>query len=673
MFESTDVPSGMSGQRLLTALAIALVVALLTVSLFSYLKSRSDSLDLLVAQGTAFTESLAQASENAIASETVYDRLVQARYSDLAASLRDRNLESISEQELVTLALTHDLMGIYLYDSTAGQVTGVVARGPHEALSEYVEAEVSELLQSPESNYVLLLEEGETPGETVHYYLEVTSRLDRVIVLAVDALYYTEALRQTGIGYLAQNMAREKGVSYIIYQSTDGIIFASTKPGDVLAIESDSFLTEALESDSIMYRELQFQEGPVLELVRPFSSAKYPFGLFRVGLSLDAFRAVEKAADRRMLAQVGSLLALLIVALLYFRGRRKRLELRQRFSDMKSITDQIFEQMDTGVVAVDASGVISLANRAFEEIFAVEAVRGKLWSDTIKDHASVVHDFVAGSRKTDETEVSISTDEGVRVLLLARSKLAGDTASVVMVVYDITRLKEFERASARKERLSEMGDLAAGVAHEIRNPLNAISIAAQRLATEFKPQDRADEYRSFTQQIRDETSRLNDIITRFLALSRVDRKKQREIQLDSLLREIGELLKVEGDRVGLNVAVEVESGIQVKADPDRFKQVFLNFFNNSKEALVGKAGSFSIIAQRDSGQVRIAVADTGPGIASESREKLFAPYFTTKEAGTGLGLSTVQRIVSEMGGDIHLNESYTGGAMFVITLPAVPE
>ncbi len=671
MLQSSESRSGKSGQRLLTALAIVLAVALLTVSWVSYLRSRSDSLGLLVAQGTAFTESLAQASENAIASETIYDHLVQARYSDLAASLRDRNLSTITDQELVTMALTHDLMGVYLFDSAANPVTEVVARGPHEPLPEYIEAEVADLLRSPESNYVLLMEEGEGPGETVHYYLEVTSRLDRVIVLAVDALYYAEALRQTGIGYLAQNMTREQGVEYIIYQSSDGIIFSSSKPGEVLAIESDPFLTAALESDTIMYREIEFQDGPVLELVRPFSSTKYPFGLFRVGLSLDAYLAVEKASGRRMLAQAGTLLALLIVALLYLRGRRKRHELRQRFTDMKSITDRIFQQMDTGVVAVDTSGVISLANRAFEEIFSIEETKGRSWSEVVKEHASLVSDFASGSKKADETEIRITGDEGVRTLLVARSKLPGGAVSMVMVIYDITRLKEFERASVRKERLSEMGDLAAGVAHEIRNPLNAISIAAQRLAAEFQPTDREDQYRSFTQQIRDETSRLNDIITRFLALARVDRKKQREVKLDDLLREIGDLLRVEGDRVGLSVAVETEADLKVKADPDRFKQVFLNFFNNSKEALAGKNGSLSIIAQREGGQVRIAVADTGPGIPAESKDKIFAPYYTTKEAGTGLGLATVQRIISEMGGDIHLNDSYTGGTMFVITLPMI--
>ena len=327
--------------------------------------------------------------------------------------------------------------------------------------------------------------------------------------------------------------------------------------------------------------------------------------------------------------------------------------------------------MDTGVVAVDASGRISLANRAFEEIFGVSGTRGKVWGEVLKEHAALIDDFAAGPRKTDETEVRIFANGGTRTLLVARSKLPGDAASVVMVVSDITRLKEFERASVRKERLSEMGDLAAGVAHEIRNPLNTISIAAQRLASEFEPPDRADQYRSFTQQIRTETSRLNDIITRFLALARVDKGTQREVRLDNLLVEIGKLLSVEGDRVKLAVTAECQADLKVKADPDRFKQVFLNLFNNAKEALQGEKGSFSISARTDNDQIIIEVSDSGPGIPGETAEKIFAPYYTTKEAGTGLGLATVQRIISEMGGDITVETSYTDGAKFVIELPAV--
>jgi len=119
---------------------------------------------------------------------------------------------------------------------------------------------------------------------------------------------------------------------------------------------------------------------------------------------------------------------------------------------------------------------------------------------------------------------------------------------------------EYERQAQRRERLSEMGNLAAGVAHEIRNPLNTISIAAQRLAREFKPTANQDQYTAFTGQIRTETGRLNDIITRFLALARDDRRVRAVVEFDNLLYEIGSLLKIEGDGLGIVVTVSSQPG-----------------------------------------------------------------------------------------------------------------
>ncbi len=673
MFNSANGrPTGFD-HRLLSVVAISLAIAVFLITWFSISESRSDSFELLREQGVAFTEALAQASENAIAAEAFYDNLVQARYSDLVASLVNWNIGSLSEQELVSFALTHDLAGLYLYGVDSTLVAGVVARGPYEPLPDFVAEEVAILLADPESNYVLLLEGGATQGETVHYYLELTSRLDQVVVLAIDAQYYVRAIRETGIGYLAQNMAREQGVEYIIYQATDGIIFASRKPGELLAIESDPFLNAALESDSIVGRELDFQGENVLELVRPFSTDMYPYGLFRVGMSLKGYYSVSRGFDQQIIIVSGTLFVLLLVVLLYLNGRRKRQVLSRQYSDIKSLTDRIFTQMDTGVAAIDDDGTIRLANRAFESAFAVKNVTGQQWSRAMTDHADLLTEFVDKTARADEEEISFTVDKERRTVLVARSKLVDESGlqgAVVMVVYDITRLKEYERASARRERLSEMGNLAAGVAHEIRNPLNTIAIAAQRLAGEFVPSDNNEQYQQITGQIRSETSRLNEIITRFLALAREGNKQRVAVDVDKLLAEIGQLLRIEGDRQGMEIAVNCEPGLTVNADSDGFKQVFLNLFNNSKEALDGQAGTFTIEASRTDSEVKILVTDSGPGIPPEAHEKVFAPYHTTKTGGTGLGLPTVQRIVSGFDGDIELDSKFDGGTRFVITLPA---
>ncbi len=676
MQRTSQVHTAGINPRVLAILAVALVVAVFLITWISIDKSRSDSMELLEAQGKAFTEALALASQNAITAATFYDNLVRARYGDLVATLVDANLDKLSDQDLVSFALTHDLLGVYIYSRDAGLVTGVVARGPREALPEFVEDEIEGLFGEPENNYVLLLEPGETTGEERHYFLELTGQLDAVVVLVMDALYYTEALRQTGIGYLAQSMAQESGVEYIIYQSTEGIIVSSRKPGDLLSIESDPFLSEALDSDTIMSRVFNFQGKDVLELVRPFSTSRYPFGLFRVGQSLDGYYSVSRGFDKQVVILSGTLLLVLFVAFLYINSRRKRQELGQRYTDIKSVTNRILEQMRTGVGVIDGSGVIRLTNPAFEQVFAVRGAEGRPFREVLSRYADLLDSFVDGDVPADETEAVIEVNGERRTVLMARSKLFDErreATSVVMVVYDITRLKQYERQAVRKERLSEMGNLAAGVAHEIRNPLNTISIAAQRLASEFSPTENAEQYLAFTSQIRAETSRLNEIITRFLALAREEKKKRQTVVLPEFFEEMEKLLKVEGDRLGIAVTVESEPGLKVEADPDGLKEVFLNLFNNSKEALAGNPGTFSIKATAAIGQVMVTVSDNGPGIAPELQDKVFAPYYTSKEAGTGLGLAAVQRIVSEHGGDVRLEGGRDSGARFVITLPVLRE
>jgi len=553
---STAQNSEPRDHRFLTFLAIFLVVVVFLMTWYSIRESRSDSFQLLAEQGRAFTESLAQASQNAITSETFYDHLVRLRYSDLVVTLMDMDINELSDQDWASFALTHDLLGAYEYD-TSGQLTGgATVRGGRLRPPVYVEAEVDSLFAEPEMRFVLLLDEGEAPGQMVHYYLELTSQLDRVVVLAADALYYTDALATTGISQLAQAMAREPGVEYIVYQTAEGVVFASRRVDDLSSIENDPFLTRALDADSIVERIYERQGNRILELVRPFSTAQSRFGLFRVGLSLERYYAVSRGFDQQMIILSAVLVVLLLMALAYLRGRRKRHEMKEKY----------------------------------------------------------------------------------------------------------------ERQALRRERLSEMGNLAAGVAHEIRNPLNTISIAAQRLAKEFTPESGREQYDSFTTQIRTETKRLNEIITRFLALARDDQKQRAAIRLDQLLAEVGELLRVEGDRIGISVSFEADSDIVIKADPDRLKEVFRNLFNNTKEALAGRPGRFVVVARREGERIMITVTDDGPGIPGRLHDRIFAPYYTSKEAGTGLGLTTVQRIISDLGGDVHLDEQYDQGARFVITI-----
>lgn len=662
----------MKSQRNRLTAVIVLVVAagILALTWLGIKQSRSDSLKLLVSEGTAFTEALTQAAENAIQSEQVIDHFVHLRNSEVISSLGPAVLDSPRTEQLMEVARDHQVFGIFVYDRKGNVLAGAATKSIAANPPEFVTTEVKNLLEHHESNYALLLDEDSNGQEPLHYYLEITNTLDRVVLIIDDASYYVEAMRKTQIGFLAQNMAKEKGVAYIIYQTPDGIIFSSSRTERLLSIASDPFLKSALEADSISCRETDYEGEKILELVRPFSSPDFRFGLLRVGLSLDDYYAITRGYDIRMIIIAAALFALLLIILKYLDSRRLRSESELRYQRIKTITDRIFEQMRTGVAAVDSKGVITLANKAFELILSTSNPIGKVWDDLLVDNRlSLARIAPSGARPT-ETEASLKINGQKRTLLVAASKLSNEgklDEGTVIVLYDITKIKEFEQEASRRERLSEMGQLAAGVAHEIRNPLNAISIAAQRLASEFQPKGNEVEYKMMTANMKSETIRLENIISRFLALAKSEKRKWEAITLRSFFNEDASFLKLEADQLGISLELKIHPELTVTVDRESLMQVITNLFNNSKEALQGKRGKVLVEAYKEDGNTVIALDDSGPGISDELSEEVFRPFFTTKKNGTGLGLPTVLRIVNELGGEITLEKSKLGGARFEIS------
>ncbi|UCG62678.1 MAG: PAS domain S-box protein [Candidatus Zixiibacteriota bacterium] len=660
-------------QRYIATLIILLAIIVFVITWYGIRESRADSMKLLVMQGTAFVEALTEAANSAIESERFFDYLVHKRFSELTVELAQLELTSITNEQLMKTAMDHGLYGLYVYGADSVPVAGGLVRGSMVKPPQYVVDEIMQILANPEDNYVLLLDQGDDPDEMVHYYIEITNNLDRVILIVADALYYVDALSQTQIGYLSQKMGQEKGVEYIIFQSTEGIVFSSRKTPSLLAIESDPFLSEALNSDSVAYRPHVFDDTEVLELVRPFATRGFPFGLLRVGLNLENYNAISRGYDRQMVTLSGTLFILVLVVILYFQTRRKRKEITRQYREIKSISDKIFDEMETGVAAVDSGGVITLANRAFERVFDVSAVTGEKWNKLISVSELSFDTIMTRKESSLEYEFSVGSDSDRKWLLLAVSKMMSESnepSGLAVVVYDITRLKELEQKAARKERLSEMGNLAAGVAHEIRNPLNTISIAAQRLAGEFAPAENSEEYLAFTKQIRTETKRLNEIITRFLALAHEEKEKAKVTNLAQVVEEFLQLVRYEAESVNIDISAQIDPTLEISVDRDSMKQVLSNLFNNSKEALEGRSGKIAVRGVKKEHEIELRFGDSGHGIKSELREKVFTPFYTSKGTGTGLGLPTVYKIISDFGGDVRVQDSPLGGAEIVINLPS---
>ncbi len=237
----------------------------------------------------------------------------------------------------------------------------------------------------------------------------------------------------------------------------------------------------------------------------------------------------------------------------------------------------------------------------------------------------------------------------------------------------LARIIKMERQLEKAERLSSLGQLAAGVAHEIRNPLNAISMASQRLKRECSPADeeKRKEFETLAGVIRDEIRRLNGIIEEFLTFSKSRRLDLRDSPVQEVLQKILHLISAEAASRGIALRTDwEEKPIVIPMDMDKLQQAFLNFIKNAMESISSEGTITLAVRKTDNGQVSIRITDTGCGMTTEEVERIFNPEYTTKEKGLGLGLPLSHEIIRGHGGEIRVLSRKGEGTTFEILLPA---
>jgi signal transduction histidine kinase len=232
---------------------------------------------------------------------------------------------------------------------------------------------------------------------------------------------------------------------------------------------------------------------------------------------------------------------------------------------------------------------------------------------------------------------------------------------------------EMERQLEKAERLSSLGQLAAGVAHEIRNPLNAISIAAQRLKRDFVPSDPPKEadFQNLSGVIKDEIKRLNGIIEEFLTFSKSRRLDFSKFSITEVLQKIVTLIREEASTHGITIETTWrEDPALISMDVNKLQQAFLNLIKNAMESITEAEGKITITVDKHGKNYIITrISDTGCGMTAEEIEKIFSPEYTTKEKGVGLGIPLAFEIIRGHGGDIQVISRKGKGTIFEVILP----
>ena len=382
-------------------------------------------------------------------------------------------------------------------------------------------------------------------------------------------------------------------------------------------------------------------------------------------------------------------LALLVVGILggtladqLYQADQSLREKEQGLSRLQVFHENIVHSISSGVFTADATGCITSFNPAAQEAtrYTITQVVGRPWREIFNWHPDQESDeLLSGSlSSTVRFEVECKRADGNRLILgmtLSPLHEQGNQTGLVGVFKDLTQIRDLEEEMRRKDWLASLGEMSAGMAHEIRNPLGALAGAMQMLrkdATENETNRRLMDI-----AIR-EATRLDNIITEFLQYARPPALNLAEHDLNKVLAETLDLVQHEArTRSHIKIVTSLATGVLTAlVDQDQFRQIFWNMATNAFEAMP-EGGQLTIstgcrhvdAGGRKGDVIEIAFQDTGEGIPKQNLDKIFLPFFTTKKEGSGLGLAAVHRIVDLHGGWIKVESQERHGSRFVVCMP----
>jgi len=349
-------------------------------------------------------------------------------------------------------------------------------------------------------------------------------------------------------------------------------------------------------------------------------------------------------------------------------------------ADENESMDAALDSMLDGIVVCDREHLPIIYNKSAERMLrfsGAETPERPLWLSVSDEGLS---EFFKATLEGEETvldrEFGLESKGGTRLIAVSVSTLvsAGKIAGAIVHMEDITEKRHREAQLRRAESLASLTTLAAGVAHEIKNPLGSISIHIQLIKKSIQGREKIEI--PFLERhlgvVNEEIERLNKIVVDFLFAVRPMDVQLRESDPGKLVAEIADFIRPEAEKAKVNLVLTVVERLPLVAlDEKLMKQALLNLVKNALAAMPG-GGELKLSADSSDEEVILSVEDTGVGISEEDLPKIFEPYFTTKDNGTGLGLTITFKIVREHGGEITVSSRPGQGSTFAIHLP-VPQ
>ncbi len=658
-------------------ISISAIIALVMVisSYIELYQSKKEIYQLLYEHSSSLLQSIIISSENTLNSGFEMEDIITERLLDNARLIKKLDsLNALNKDELIRIGRKNNLYRINVFDKNGNRVLSNRIPEPghvhgEDNINRY--DELAPILTGETDELVIGLKKAEyTDAER---YAVAVSRANNkgAIVVNMDANDFLEFRKKIGIGVILQGISNHHGIEFIILQDSLGILAATEKIDSVESISESYFLQSVIKSDSVFSRTIRTKDTELFEVSKRFMLGGELIGIYRVGLSLEDIRKVEGRMMRRLIIISLILAAITIIVLSIIFTNQNLKTISDEYKRFRTFASSVLENMSEAVIVFDREGIISFINTSAEKLFNIksEDFLNKNLSDL---NSSIKETFLkkiyAKEGKSFETEISVNNEN--KNLLCSLSELSDDENNLkyIAVIRDITDIKILEEEAKRNEKLSAMGELASGVAHEIRNPINAIGMIAQRLNKEFVPTEHTDDYKRITELLRNEVMGINKIITQFLNYAKPLDLNIADVKCGKFFEEIYQIFYSQAKQRNIKLIKQGDDNLIVPFDSDLIKQSLINIIQNAFDAVTDN-GQVQINYYREGRKFIIEISDNGIGISPELQKKIFDLYYTTKKDGNGLGLSIAQKIIHQHNGSITVISKPNQGTTFKIILP----
>lgn len=496
---------------------------------------------------------------------------------------------------------------------------------------------------------------------------------------------------------LLEEMAYQPSVLYIAITDRSGRVLAHSDPQRVgQPLYSPQQMAELKASSDEQWHMTTFDEQQAFEAYRWFRPLKRGSG--HSGHMMNRSRMQEaaelqddeqavifaafdtvaldaaQAKDMRNTSILLSILLLLALAslLALFWGRRYQRS-SQQLQDSKAFSSEIISNLPMGLITTNDQHQIRVVNHAAEVMLGCDAA--ELFGQP--SHQALPTEWQQLAQKSSHGQPIIEQDIDHRLAGGQSLPLSISVANIVnhsghflgnvFIFRDMREIRQLQEEVRRKEKLAAIGDLAAGVAHEIRNPLSSIKGFAKYFADRSPA---GSEQHELAKVMAKEVDRLNRVITELLALVRPADLRLQRVAMNEVIEHSLHLIRQDAERNNIILRSRCDEALPlVEIDPDRLTQVLLNLYLNAIQA-IGSDGVLEVeVEATKDREMRITVSDSGAGISPDDLGKIFNPYFTTKATGTGLGLTMVQKVIEEHQGTIAVSSGQPAGTRFAMVIP----